>query len=160
MPLPARLIAGLFTAVLLSGQSLRVAPSQTARSMPGILTVDIESPLGKAPAALQWDIAIPPAILVRLADIRIGKAAEASHKTLSCAASVKKSAGFGGVRYTCILAGGDSPLENGPVAQLQYRLQTDVYGAPIRVAIENVLATSADLKSLTIESVNAIIHIR
>jgi len=67
---------------------------------------------------------------------------------------------YGGSRYACILAGGQERIGNGPIAVVQYRAQWDVKGTPIRVAIENILGTSADLKRIPIPNADAVIDIR
>jgi hypothetical protein len=120
----------------------------------------LESQPGKAPVALQWEIAVPQAIAVQKTDIALGKAAESAQKTLTCAASSKKPIVPGTARYKCILAGGQSPLANGSLVEVHYRAQADVAGAPIRVAVENIMGVSADLKRITIPDVAGIIQIR
>jgi len=42
---------------------------------------------------------------------------------------------------------------------VRYRAQWDVKGAPVRVAIENILGASADLKRIPISDVNVAIDI-
>ena len=153
-------IGGALATVSLCGQSLHVPRSQTDRKRPGTFTLILESPPGKAPVALQWEIAIPPAIAVQKTDIAVGKAAESARKTLTCAASGKTPSVPGAARYTCILAGGQSPLANGPLVEVHYRAQADVAGAPIRVAVENIMGASSDLKRITIPDVVGIIEIR
>jgi len=151
------LAAGLLSAVVLAGQTLKVPPSETDRQKPGTFTVMLESPQSKAPAALQWEFTIPPAIAVDAKGITSGKAASSAGKSITCA---KKPGGEGAVRYACILAGGKGALGDGPIAVVQYHAAEDVGGAPIRVAIENVLGVSADLKRVTIPNTEAIIRIR
>lgn len=154
------LLAGMFSALGLWGQSLHVALSQTDRNRPGIFTVEIDSPPGRAPAPLQWEFLVPPALSVQLADITIGKAAQAAWKTLTCAANSKQTGMPGAVRYACIVAGGREPLGSGALTEVHYRAQADVGGAPVRVAIQRVQAVSADVKPLAIGDAEAIIHIQ
>jgi hypothetical protein len=150
-------ISAWISAVILYGQSLRVPPSQTDLKTPGVFSVTIDSPPGKAPVALQWELSVPPVIAISAADITIGKAAESARKSLSCAT---KPAIQRRTRYACILAGGQDPIRNGPIAVIQYRVQWDARGAPIRVAIENVLGISSDLKRIPIPNADGIIDIR
>lgn len=154
------LIAGLLSAATFWGQTFHAAPSETDRKTPGSFAMDLESPQGKAPVALQWEYVVPPALTIQIADIKIGKAAESARKTLTCAMASKKASTRGETRYTCILAGGQEPIGNGPIAQVQYRAQADVEGAPIRVAIENVQGASADLKLMPMPNADVIVHIR
>lgn len=148
----------LFTMVL-CGQVLRIPASHTDRQTPGTFTVVMDAPQGKAPLALQWEFLIPPAIDVAIADIRIGKAAEAAGKNLMCAANSKTPAAERGMRYTCILAGGPTPIGNGPLAQVQYRAKADVGGAPVRIVMEHIVGASPDVQSIAIPSVSGIITI-
>jgi hypothetical protein len=156
-PIVKWLIAGTVSAAILSSQSLHVPPSSTGAKTPGSFSVMIDSPDGKAPVALQWEFSIPAAIAVETADITIGKVAESAKKSITC---VAKSAKEGAARYACILAGGQNPLGNGETVVVRYRPKKDVQGAPIRVAIENVIAVSADLKPVSIPNADAIIRIR
>ena len=151
------LTAASILAAIVRGQSLRVEPSATDRKSPGVLSLILEAPPGKAPVAMQWEIAVPPAIAVATGDISVGKAAETAKKSLNCAT---KGGTAGGVRYACILAGGQDPIPVGPVATVRYRAQADVQGAPVRVVIENILGVSADLKRIEISNAIAIIRIQ
>lgn len=107
------MLTGLSSAIILCGQSLRVPPSQTELKTPGVFSLNIESSPDKAPVALQWEFSVPPAIAITAADITIGKAAQSAGKSLACA--TRPAVGRLS-RYVCILAGGQDPLGNGPIA--------------------------------------------
>lgn len=154
------IISPLIFAMILLGQSLRVPPSQTDLKTPGIFSVTLDSPPGKAPVALQWEFSVPPVIEVTTADITIGKAAESARKSLTCAARSAKPAAQRSVRYACILAGGRDPIGNGPFVVVRYRAHWDPKGAPIRVTIENILGASVDLKRIPIPDVDVTINIQ
>jgi len=145
---------------MLYGQSLRVPPSTAEKNATGSFSISLDSPPGKAPVALQWDVAVPPALAIGTSDILIGRIAETVHKSLTCAQRPRKDGAKREVRYSCILAGGQEPIGNGPVATIRYRAQADVHGAPIRVAIENVLGVSKDLKRIDIPNVDALVKIQ
>jgi hypothetical protein len=153
-------ISVLIFAVTLCGQSLLVPPSRTDLKTPGVFSVTIDSPPGKAPVALQWEFSIPPVIVISVADITVGKAAESARKSLTCATRPNKPAIQRRMRVACILAGGKDPIPNGAIAVIQYHAQWDVKGAQIRVAVENILGASVDLKSIPIPNVDEIIDIR
>jgi len=154
------LIYILISAVNLFCQSLLVPPSRTDLKAPGIFSVTIDSPPGKAPVALQWEFSIPPVIVISIADITVGKAAESVQKFLTCAARPSKQAIQRRVRVACILAGGKDPIPNGPIAVVQYHAQWDARGAQLRVPVDNILGASLDLKSIPIPNVEEIIEIR
>ena len=155
-PVPKCVFSSLVSAVILLGQSLRVPPSTTHLQMPGVFSITMDSPRSKAPAALQWELSVPPAISIRTADIAIGKTAESAGKSLTCAAKAKTQRRS---TIVCVLAGGQELIPNGEIAEVQYRAQWEVKGTPIRVAIENIFGASADLKKITIPNVDAMIEI-
>ena len=144
----------------LSCQTLSAPPSKTGRATPGTFSLILEAPEDKALAALQWEFSVPPAIAVAKDDIAPGKAAESAGKSLTCARKADQGGAAGAVRYACILAGGERPIAQGPIAVVRYRAQTDVHGAPIRVHIEKALGVSADLKRIEIADTDAIITIQ
>jgi hypothetical protein len=156
------LISASMAAVVACGQSLRVIPSQTDLKTPGVFSLSMDSPSGKAPAALQWEFSVPPVIAISVADITVGQAAESAHKLLTCAIKTNKSPVQRRTRLACILAGGLAPIPNGPVAVVHYRVQWEVGGAPIRIGVENILGASADPKPtpIRIPGVDQIIEIR
>ncbi|HTR37141.1 MAG TPA: hypothetical protein VMH80_14645 [Bryobacteraceae bacterium] len=108
---------------------------------------------------MQWDLSIPPVIAVRTGDITIGTAAQAAGKSLTCALRETKRASRR-IRYTCILAGGQRPLVNGPIAQVQYRAKWDLKGAPAEVEMEKVIGVSRDLQRIPMANVDINIRIR
>ena len=156
----AFVISVLISSSTLFGQSLRVPPSRTDAKTPGVFSINLDSPQGKAPVALQWEFSVPPAIVVSTGDITIGKGGESARKSLTCATKATTAAKQRATRYACILAGGQDPISNGPIAVVQYRPQWDPQGTPIRVAIENILGVSADLKRIPMPNTDAILDIR
>ena|SRR5215472_15087408 len=150
------LLGSVFSRLLL-GQSVSVAPSETDRNTPGSFSLALESPRGRALVAIQWEFATPAALVIKAEDIAVGQAAQAAGKSLTCA---RKDGSNGGARYACILQGGQTVIGNGPIAVVQYRVQVDVKGAPVHVAIEKVAAVSADQKSVSLPNTEAIITIR
>jgi len=154
------MISGLISTTILFGQSLRVPPSRADVKTPGVFTLTIDSPPGKAPVALQWKFSVPPVIAINTSEITTGKAAQSAQKTITCATIATKPAMTRRVKYACILAGGQNPIGDGPVAVVPYRVQWDAKGVQIRVAVENILGASADLKLIQIPSVDEIIEIQ
>jgi hypothetical protein len=151
-------LAGLVTGEL-SGQSLAISRSSTDLKTPGMLVVTMSSPAGKAPVALQWDLWVPPVIATSPADVTIGPAAAASGKFLTCAAKPYDRARRHGLRCVCILAGGEAPITDGPIAVIQYRAVWDPRGAEVRVALENILGVTENIVPIPIANVEGIIDI-
>ena len=67
-------------------QSLSMPPSTVTRGASGSLLLTLESPEGKAPLALQWEFTFPPNVVVDVADIVAGSAAESAQKAITCRA--------------------------------------------------------------------------
>ena len=123
------------------------------------MLLTLKSPEGKAPLALQWEFHFPPDVVVDAADIAAGSAAESTQKTLTCRA-VKTKDGAQGSTYGCILAGGQKPLPNGPIAIVRYRVATDVRQIAEKVLVAKALGVSADLKSVELAGAQAAITVK
>jgi hypothetical protein len=140
-------------------QSLLIPPSMVTRGGSGSLLLTLKSPEGKAPLALQWEFTFPPNVVVEAADIAAGSAAESAQKALTCRV-VKTKDGAQGSTYGCILAGGQKPLPNGPVAIVRYRVPTEVRQIAEKVRVAKALGVSADLKSIELEGTQAAITVK
>ena len=138
---------------------MKVPLSEANVHSTGVLLLNLESPEGKAPTAMQWDLAVPSVLGIESADIKLGKAAETAGKSVNCGLKSGKSSGAGPVRYTCILAGGINPIGNGTVASVRYLVRMETNGAPIRVGIENILIVFSDLHHVTLPDIDAVIRV-
>jgi hypothetical protein len=156
-------IARSFVFVLVSGgvwaQTLLIPPSMVRRGGSGSLLLTLASPDGKAPVALQWEFNFPPSVVVDAADIASGSAAESTQKTLTCSA-VKTKDGAQGSTFECILAGGQRPLQNGPIAIVLYRVPVEVRQIAEKVRVTKALGVTADLKSVELKSTQAAITVK
>jgi hypothetical protein len=116
--------------------------------------------VGKAPVALQWEFTFPPNVVVDLEDIAAGSAAESVEKALTCRAVGKaKDAGQSSV-YACILAGGQKPIPNGPIAAVRYRVPLEIRQIPEKVRVGKVVGATANLKKIEIEGPQAAIVVK
>ena len=141
-------------------QSLSIPPSTVTRGASGSLLLTLESPQGKAPLALQWEFTFPPNVMVDPADIAAGSAAESAQKALTCRAVERtKDAGQGSV-YGCILAGGQKPIPNGPVAAVRYRVPLEIRQIAEKVRVEKAIGATADLKKVELEGTQAVITVK
>jgi hypothetical protein len=140
-------------------QTLLIPPSMVARGGSGSLLLTLESPAGKAPLALQWEFNFPRNVAVDLADIAAGSAAESAQKTLTCRA-VKTKDGAQGSVYGCILAGGQKPVPNGPVAVVRYRVPAEIRQIAEKVRVGKAIGVTADLKSIELASTQATITVK
>jgi hypothetical protein len=131
-------------------QTLSIPPSLTARGSSGSLLLILDSPPGKAPAALQWQFTFPPNVSVDMPDIIAGSAAESGQKALTCRlVGDAKETGKSAV-CACIVAGGQKAIPNGPIAIVRYRVPREIRQIPEKVRAGKVVGVTADLRSIEI----------
>jgi hypothetical protein len=140
-------------------QTLLIPPSMVTRGGSGSLLLTLESPGGKAPLALQWEFTFPPNVAVDAADIVAGSAAESAQKALTCRPWKTKDGGQG-LLFTCILAGGQKPVPNGPVAVVRYRIPAEIRQIAEKVRVGKAIGVTADLKSVELASTQATITVK
>jgi len=138
-------------------QSLSVPPSTAKRGASGSLLLVLDSPPGKAPVALQWKFVFSEYVTVALADIAAGRVAKSARKSLTCAAIAKQA--NTGPTFVCILAAGDQPIPNGPVANLRYRISLGAQRLSGKVNVENIIGVASDLRKMAIGNVEGSITI-
>ena len=94
----------------------------------GVVAADRWSrPRERRRLALQWEFTFPPNVSVDMADIAAGSAAESGQKSLTCRAVVDRGKKQGKASCTaCILAGGQKPIPNGPIALVRYRVPKEI----------------------------------
>ena len=126
----------------------------------GTLLLTLQSPPGKAPLALQWEITFPQNVAVDLEDMVAGSAAQSAEKFLTCRAFEKTKDTAQGSVYGCILAGGEKPIPNGPVAIVRYRIPAEIRQISGKVRVGKALGVTADLKKIEIEGVQAAIVVK
>jgi hypothetical protein len=144
----------------LHAQSLLLPPSMVTHGTSGSLLLSLQSPSGKAPVALQWEFTFPSNVVVDLADIVAGSAAESAEKSLTCRAVEQKNGAGQGSLYGCILAGGQKPIPNGPVATVRYRVPSETRQIAEKIRVGKVIGVSADLKRIEIQDLQAAIVVK
>jgi len=152
-----RLIFTAFTAVALWAQSVQMPPSKAAEGGFGSLLITLKSPAGMETVALQWKLAVPAEVIIEPEDILAGSAAESAAKSITCAVAEKNAAS--GSRYGCILAGGQKPLQDGPVAVIRYKIRERARTGVVTVRMEDILGVSAGLKKIEMANVEGRITI-
>jgi hypothetical protein len=142
-------------------QSVSISPSAVVRGGSGSLLLRLESSPAKAPLALQWEFSFPADVMVDLADIAAGSAAESAQKSLTCKAiDPKKTEGGGDLAFACILAGGQKAVPNGPVAAVRYRVPLEIHRIAGKVRVSNVVGVTRDLKTAELPGAEAAIAIK
>ena len=135
-------------------------PSLVTRGSSGTLLLTLQSPSGRAPLALQWEFTFPQHVAVDLGDIVAGSAAESAEKSLTCRAFEKTKGSAPSSVYGCILAGGERPIPNGPVAIVRYRVPAEIKQIANKVQVGKAVGVTADLKKIEIEAVQAAIVVK
>jgi hypothetical protein len=153
-----KLLLFLLAGLSLHGQTLKMASVSAQKGQVGTLLLTLSSPEGKAPAALQWDIAYPsPKIGIGEKDVIAGGAAESSGKDLTCAGHPE---GAGTYVYRCVLAGGVKPIRNGTLAIIKFQVRPTTLPGPVIVEIRNAQGASAEAAKVEIASTQAEITVR
>jgi hypothetical protein len=139
-----RSLGVIFCALPLLGQSVRVSSGSGAPGAKLAIEMALDSPSGKEPLALQWEVVFPgEALKLDGTGPVAGPAAQAVGKSLTCA---PKKATPGLSKWACILAGGQKPIGNGVVAVLRFEIPAHAHAGSQPIVVDNVLGVSAALK--------------
>ncbi len=141
----------------LAAQSLSLSGAAATRGEEVALELSVDSPTGKEPLALQWDFSIPATLVMVSCAMPPGSEAERVGKTLKCAAAGK---GEGTTESRCILAGGDKPIPNGPVAMVRLKISKEASAGAMRIRVGQGTAVSRDLKQVPLGPVEATVTVR
>jgi len=131
----------------LTAQSLLVLPSPPAREESSFRIIFASSE-DKPLVALQWDLLLPDG--VSLQAIKSGEAAESAHKSVTCSKIPSEDQKeTTSQRHRCILAGGQLPLPDGPLAAVTCKLRPGLREATVR--LKKIVGVSRDVKPIDIE---------
>jgi hypothetical protein len=134
----------LFGSLVLCGQSLRVS---SIRGSPGEtigIEISLDAPTGKAPASLKWETVFPAQLLQAEGNgPSPGSAANESGKSLTCATPKAYS-------YVCILAGGEKPVGNGPIATFRFKIRDEARIGAATITVDHVEGVSGDAAPMTL----------
>ena len=122
------------------------------------MRLDLDSPAGEEPQALQWEMSYPsPKLGIEEGDLVAGSAAASAEKSMVCAGRVESAAQY---VYRCILAGGLKVISNGTVATIQFHVRQHAEAGPATVRISNAVAVTKDLKEHELQPCQADITIQ
>jgi hypothetical protein len=148
----------IFLTLPLGAQALRVSALPGVAARDGAVTLEIASPPGKEPAALQWDFSVPDALLIDAQSATAGKAAKSAGKAIQC----RMQFNLQGERTSfcrCLLIGGVNRIPNGPVAILKYSARPEAKAGKYGIDIVRAFAVSADAKKTPLHDATAGIEI-
>jgi hypothetical protein len=141
----------------LFAQRLQLSTAVASGGEEVAIQLSLVSPDGKTPLALQWDTSVPVALDIVDWAIPKGSAVEGLGKTLTCAAAERSAEK---IPSRCILAGGQKPIPDGPVAILRLRISRDVQAGSARIRLDQGIAASRDLKQVPLGPVETAVTIR
>ena len=118
------------------------------------MDISLQSPSGKAPAALQWETTVEGAGLTVTQDAAPRKPNTPAGKSIRCAA---KSTASKTQTFFCLLAGGVDPIPNGNVALIRLGLLRGKQTAPVRIRVGNVIGVGKDLQRTSIRAVELVL---
>ena len=135
------------------GQFLKVSSGTGAPGELISIEISLDAPAAELPAALKWETIFPAQLLSTEGEPEIGGRPKKSGKSLTCKAREAYS-------YVCILAGGQNPIENGPIAIFHFRIHSDASPATSAVRAERVEAITKDLKILKLRTTAGRLELR
>ena len=151
-------LSGIFLALPLGAQALRVYAVPDISGREGSFTLELASPSGKEPAALQWDFSVPDGLLIDVDGAAAGKAAQNARKGIQCRMQVNLP-GEKNRLFRCLLIGGVDRIHNGPVAILKYSARPETKAGKYGIDVVRAFAVSRDAKKATLPDVSAGIEI-
>jgi len=138
--------------------ALRLSTISAAPGSVASVRLELDSPAGEEPQALQWELSYPsPKLGLEDGDLVAGSVATSAGKALVCAGRVESAAEY---VYRCILAGGLKVVPNGAVAVINFRVRSHAEPGPATVRISNALAVTIDGKEVLLQPTEADVTIR
>src|ERR1700733_11957856 len=134
----------LFASLALCGQSLRVSSVKGSPGETIAVEISLDAPAGKEPASLKWETVFPAQLLQAESNgPSASGAAKESGKSLTCATPKVYS-------YVCILAGGEKPVGNGPVATFRFKIREGARLGDATITIDHAEGVSGDAAPMTV----------
>ena len=136
------------------GQALSVSSSSGAPGDKVVLDISMDSQAGQAPAVLKWELMFPARLLeIDGSGPEPSKTAKESGKSLTCAVRAEYT-------FVCVLAGGEKPIANGPIATFRFKIQASAHTGTSIIKIDQVDAVTKDLKTLKLSGAEGRVEIQ
>jgi hypothetical protein len=137
---------------------LQISPAAAFRGDRAIVIISLNSKPGNASVGLQWELSYPAvSVGTDEREVVVGGAALSAGKTLTCAGIADDPARY---LYRCVVAGGSSPIPNGPVAQMIFRVRESARLGPATLEIRSAMAVAPDGKRVDISPARAEITVQ
>jgi hypothetical protein len=141
-----RYVGLLLCTLPLLGQNVRVSSGTASPGRKITIEIVLDSPAGKEPLAMQWEVAFPDrALMLEANGPTAGAAAQAAGKNLTCIAR-KKPPGVS--TWACVLAGGQKGIGNGPLAMLRFEVRPNAATGSELIVVDKILGVSAAVKKV------------
>jgi len=138
--------------------ALQVSPASAFRGDRAIVVISLNAKPGSPSVGLQWELSYPSVALgTDEREVVAGGAALSAGKTLTCTGIAEDAAKY---MYRCVLAGGSTPIPNGPVAQIIFRVRESARLGPATLEIRNAMAVAPDGKRVDITPTRADITVQ
>jgi hypothetical protein len=156
-----RFLPILVVAPLGFGQELRLRanPQVVSPGGTGSVSIELKSPAGRAPVALQWELQFP-ARQVQIEDTgwSAGPDAQTAGKQLVCIRQLRREPES--YSYRCVLAGGQNALKDGVMAVVKFRIAQSASPGNAVLSLADVLGTSAKPEKIPVKSSDTVLTIR
>jgi len=139
-------------------QTLALSSPSAAAGAVIAAEITITTPAGSPqPASLEWTVTFPSRDLTLIGDgPTIDPVRQTAGKMLVCRGTWKKNMTYS---YHCLLAGGVTPLADGPVAILRFQIRAGARPAVHPLELENLKAVTAAAKTTRLSGGNGSLRI-
>lgn len=135
------------------GQALHVSSVSGSHGDNVVIEISLVSTVRESPETLKWETSFPAQLLEAVGSPEAGSASKEAGKSLTCTQREP-------YLYVCILAGGQKPLANGPIARFPFRIRKDAHPGTANVHTSKVEAVTKDLKTVKLSGSDGQLEIR
>jgi hypothetical protein len=135
------------------GQALHVASVSGSPGDKIAIEISLVSTVRESPETLKWETIFPAQLLEAVGSPEAALAAKESGKSLTCTQREP-------YLYVCILAGGQKPIGNGPIAKFPFRIRADAHPGTANVHTSKVEAVTRDLKTVKLSGSDGQLEVR
>lgn len=122
--------------------ALQISPAAAFRGDRAIVVISLNAKPGSSSVGLQWELTYPAvSVGTDEREVLAGNSAVSAGKTLTCTGIADDAAKY---MYRCVLAGGLTPIPNGPVAQMVFRVRETARLGPATLEIRNAMSVASD----------------
>jgi hypothetical protein len=135
------------------GQALHVSSVSGSRGDKIAVEISLVSTVRESPETLKWETIFPVQLLETVGSPEVAGAAKEAGKSLTCTQREP-------YLYVCILAGGQKPIANGPIATFPFRIRADAHPGTANVRTSKVEAVTRDLKTVKLSGSDGQLEVR